>query len=139
MARTLLAIAGCCLVLATVDTASAQRRTPGYANRPALSPYVNLFQANNGGLNSYFSFVRPRQEMDKFMRQQSQRNYMQQQFVAQEAYQIQRTIEDTLEENQLQLRPTSSGNAMRRPAARYMQFSPFFPNGGTVQARSRQQ
>ena len=136
MARTLLAIAGVCLVLIVSDSAHAQRRTPGYSNRPALSPYVNLFQANNGGLNSYFSFVRPRQEMDKFMQQSSQRSMLQQSFAQQEAYQIQRTIEDTLEENQLQLRPTST-NAMRRPAARYMQFSPYYPNGGAVQARSR--
>ena len=136
MARTLLAIAGVCLVLIVSDNAHAQRRTPGYSNRPALSPYVNLFQANNGGLNSYFSFVRPRQEMDKFMQQSSQRSMLQQSFAQQEAYHIQRTIEDTLEENQLQLRPTST-NAMRRPAARYMQFSPYYPNGGAVQARSR--
>ena len=121
-------ICGAMLALASTPAAMAQRRVPGFVNRPALSPYVNLFQSNNGGLNSYFTFVRPRLEMDRFMRQTAEWEASQRAFVAQESVQLQRSLEETLEDTAVQLRPTNS-SAIRRPPARFMQYAPFYPTG----------
>jgi hypothetical protein len=107
--------------------AEAQRRLPGFVNKPAISPYVNLFQGNNGGLNSYFSFVRPRMEMDAYVRQSTQRQAMTRQFIEQETQQIQNSLQMAIEEPGLGLRPTSTNTARFRPAGGFMNYSTFYP------------
>lgn len=126
--RTIL-LAGLCFsafALLGADDAAAQRRTPGFVNKPALSPYVNLFQGNNGGLNSYFSFVRPRLELDNYVRQTNQRQAMTRQFIEQEAQMIQNSLQTALEDPGLSLRPTST-TARFRPAGGFMNYSTFYP------------
>lgn len=140
MARILLTLAGLSLLL-TGSEAFAQRspggrRTPGFVNRPAISPYVSLFQSNNGGMNSYFAFVRPQQEMVKFMNQTTQQELAQRSLIQHEATQLQHSIEQAVQEGELSVRPTSNSRVMR-PAGSFMQYSPFFPNGGNFQPRTR--
>ena len=67
-------------IFAVTSEAKAQR-SPGFASRPAISPYINLFRGNTGGINSFFSFVRPVQEQLRFNQNQLQQNRrFQQQF-----------------------------------------------------------
>ena len=134
MSRITIAIACVSLLLAS-NSALGQRRVPGYANRPAISPYVNLFQGNNGGLNSYFSFVRPRLQLDQQIRQQNQMLQSNQLAVQRESVLLQQSIEQAAE-SVLTQRPTSSSTAIRRPAASFMNFGTFYPsNTNSVQTR----
>ena len=55
---------------------SAAQRVPGYAQRATLSPYVNLFNNNQGGVNNYFTFVRPLQQQARINQQQAMQNRM---------------------------------------------------------------
>jgi hypothetical protein len=129
--RTILLTSVCfsALALLGADNADAQRRVPGFVNKPAISPYVNLFQGNNGGLNSYFSFVRPRMEMDAYVRQTNQRQAMTRQYIDQEAQMIQNSLQSALEDPGLSLRPASN-TARFRPAGGFMNYSTFFPQQG---------
>ena len=126
MSRISIAIA-CVAVLLVADSAQAQRRVPGYVNRPTISPYVNLFQSNNGGLNSYFAFVRPRQQLDQQLRQQNQLLQQNQFAVQREAVMIQQSINDATEQVLMQ-RPTSTAAGFRRPAGGFMNFGTFYPS-----------
>lgn len=56
------------------------QRIPGYAARPPVSPYLNLFRNNNSGLNNYHTFVRPQLDQLQFNQMQmSQTMRLQQQ------------------------------------------------------------
>lgn len=136
MSRITIAIASVALLFACGSAeAQVQRRVPGYVNRPTISPYVNLFQSNNGGLNSYFSFVRPRLRLDQEIRQQNQMLRDNQLAVQRESVMIQQSIEQAAEATLMQ-RPTSSAAAFRRPAGTFMNFSTFYPsNTNTIQPR----
>lgn len=53
-----------------LDDTFAQRRVSSFNNRPPISPYVNLFNNNTGGVNNYFQFVRPLQQQSRINQQQ---------------------------------------------------------------------
>lgn len=134
----LLCLLGLLAVLASSQTVLAQRRAPGYANRPTISPYVNLFQSNNGGMNSYFSYVRPQLQMNQFMQDVTRRESQQAAAVQNQTRELERTLVSTIEgtSKQLQLRQTP-GSAYRKAPGQFMQYSTFYPQGNGTQSRRR--
>lgn len=82
MIRYSLPVAVAITLAVSVGSSEAQR-VPNYNRRPTISPYVNLFNNNQGGVNNYFSFVRPMQQQARINRQQ----YQQQQFLEQQLIQ----------------------------------------------------
>jgi hypothetical protein len=113
----------------------AQRRIPGFVNQPAISPYINLFQGSNAGLNSYFTFVRPRLAMQDFVLRSAERQAFDERMIQRESLQIQRAVEETLGESALTLRPTNRGG-LRRPAGAFMNTRQFYPESSSAQLRS---
>jgi hypothetical protein len=134
MSRHVLLFGGLILVLACCRVADAQRRVPNYRNRPAISPYVGLFQGANGGLNSYFYVVRPRQVVQQEIQAADYAIERQQLAIEQRAIQLQQELQDTLLQpgggGPLQLRPTTSATGMRRTAGTFMNYSAFYRQGG---------
>ena len=61
------------LLIAIAGEAHAQR-VPNYVRTPTISPYINLFRGNTGGINSYFTFIRPIQNQLRFNEMQMVRN-----------------------------------------------------------------
>ena len=81
MIRSCLPIA-CLLTLFVVSDANAQRRIPNYTRGNTLSPYINMFRGNTGGINNYFSLVRPMQAQSRFNQMQmTQDRRLQQQLI----------------------------------------------------------
>ena len=71
------------LVAGGEQEAHAQR-VPNYNRRATVSPYINLFNSNQGGVNNYLSFVRPMQQQARFNQMQSNENrFLQQQLMHQ--------------------------------------------------------
>ena len=66
-------------VLCVGISESNAQRIPSFNQRPAVSPYIQLFNNNQGGINNYFSFVRPQQQQQRFNQQQMMQNRMLQQ------------------------------------------------------------
>ncbi len=132
----LLCILGLLAVLSSSQTVLAQRRVPGYSNRPTISPYFNLFQSNNGGLNSYFSFVRPQLQMNQFMQDVNRRESQQAAAVQNQTRELERTLVSTLEgtSKQLNLRQTP-GSAYRKTPGQFMNYSTFYPQGNSTLRR----
>jgi len=138
----------CALFAAVADPALAQRRVPGYRNRSTVSPYLGYFQGNTGGLNSYFTFVRPQQRFNQFAQQQQQQVYQ----LGQSLQMQQRMLLDPYSNNNLQLtgaqdglgtlqmRPTSPTTArLASPHATYFSHAHYYnypiqPGGGTLGA-----
>jgi hypothetical protein len=131
MARLVFPVVLLVTLLIGSSSLHAQRRVPGYANRSTISPYVNLFRANDGGLNSYFDYVRPRLQLDQFVRDTNAQTNMQMQFAQQQTLMLQQSMEEAIMNSstqQLQTRPTP-GAAFRRQAGSFMRYSPYFPQG----------
>ena len=116
--------------------AEAQRRIPGFVDRPVISPYVNFFNSNSGGVNNYFSFVRPQLKMEQYVRDTARQMAFNRSFVKQEAVQLQRAI-NAVPEGILQLRPSTSSNAIQRPRAQFMNFGTFYPSSSAISQRMR--
>jgi hypothetical protein len=137
MARLLLVL-GCLAVWsASISTAEAQRRVPNYRSRPVISPYANLFRADNAGLNSYFSVVRPQQMVLQSMRDTNYDIALQQQLIDQRTQLFQQELQQSLQggtTGALQVRPTTgtAATALRRPAGSFMNYSTYFPMGTSV-------
>lgn len=115
------------------------QRVPNYNRRPTVSPYINLFNNNQGGTNNYFSFVRPMQQQARVNQQQYTDNqYLQQQ-------QQFRSGPGMAQNNQLQfggmpngqgmLRQGSRGIGMQSTAATYFNYSHFYQTPRTVGRR----
>lgn len=139
MTRLAILMSTVVLVLVTTTSAHAQRRQPGYLNRGALSPYLGLVNSTSGGMNSYFSYVRPIQQLDRVSRAQSQSAYAQQLSSQRQTAEFEQTVVDALKQNApggggLQQRQ-SVGAGQRRPAGSFMNTSSYFPGRGS---RTRQ-
>ncbi len=130
---------GCLTTLLVCDgAAQAQRRTPNYRNRPVLSPYTSLFRGDNGGLNSYFSVVRPRLALNQYIQEADYEFRAQQQQMDQRSLYLQQELDEQLQGSSLMMRPTGSTGAMRRPAGSFMNYSNYYRSGaGTSLNRSR--
>jgi hypothetical protein len=139
MAHRILLLGCLTTVLICSGVAEAQRRVPAYRSRSTISPYVNLFQSSNAGLNSYFGALRPRQIVDQQFRDTSSEFLFQQQQLDQRSLQFQQELEDTLTQGTtLMTRPTSgTGTAVRRPAGSFMNYSNYFPGSGGMTSRPR--
>ena len=137
-------------LLCFVVTAETQaQRTPGFIQRPTVSPYINLFNANQGGVNNYFSFVRPLQQQAQFNQQQmSQNMLLQQQLSNQQPYgqfgggvgqfgQRQITLGNQPGGQRTLFRPASQGMGFPSTAATYFNYSHFYQTPQT-QRRFRQ-
>lgn len=135
MTRLTLPIA-CLTVLLICGGLHAQRRTPGFVNRPTLSPYLNLFRANNGGLNSYFAYVRPQLEVQQFVQDATRQVNLNSMAIQQEAIELQQALLPSTQSATLQQRPTST-SAVRRPAGRFMSFGTFYPSNASRNTRRR--
>jgi hypothetical protein len=129
------------LLMVCCSVADAQRRMPNYRSRPAISPYVGLFQGANGGLNSYFYVVRPRQTFQQEIQAADYAIARQQQAMEQRTIQLQQELQDTLMQpgggGPLQLRPTTTGTGLRRQAGTFMNYSAFYRGATQSQRRGR--
>lgn len=110
------------VLLVGLSEASAQR-VPGFNRRNTVSPYLNLFNANQGGINNYFSFVRPFQEQARFnQRQAAENQFLQQQL---NRNQFGGTANFAPGAGGL-LRPTNAGIGQPSRAATYFDYSHFY-------------
>lgn len=114
------------------DQANAQRRVPNYSRRPTVSPYINLFNSNQGGVNNYFSFVRPLQQQAQVNQQQFNQNarLQQQVFNQQQAAQFgtgQITLGAPVGGVPSMLRPGAQGVGMPSTAATFFNYSHYYP------------
>lgn len=108
------------LVLASNE--SFAQRVPNFNRRPTISPYVNLFNNNQGGVNNYFSFVRPIQRQQQFNQQQLRENRFLQR-------QLSQPPQAQIPSGQLQsgmLRAGSQGIGQPSQAAGYFNYSHFY-------------
>lgn len=112
------------------------QRVPGYSQRPTVSPYINLFNSNQGGVNNYFSFVRPLQQQAQFNQQQLGQNFLLQQQLNQQPYgqygtgqvgrqQISLGIQPAGQ--QPLFRPAAQGMGVPQASATYFNYSHFYP------------
>jgi len=128
MIRSCLPIA-CLLTLFVVSDANAQRRIPNYTRGNTLSPYINMFRGNTGGINNYFSLVRPMQAQSRFNQMQmTQDRRLQQQLIMNQSnfpfgpYAVgQQGIGA-----QSMLHPGSQGAGRPTSAASYFDYSHFY-------------
>lgn len=113
----------------TNQEANAQR-VPNYNRRPTVSPYINLFNNNQGGTNNYFSFVRPQQQQAQFNQQQFVQNQnfrQQQQFSPNFNQQSQLQFGGGQATGQGMLRQGNRGIGTPSTAASYFNYSHFYP------------
>lgn len=122
------------LLLGTATQLHAQR-VPGYSQRPTVSPFIN-FNSNQGGVNNYFSFVRPLQQQARINQQQLGQNMMLQQQLNQQSYgqygmgQVgpQRISLGVQPAGQQPLfRPAAQGIGYPKTSATYFNYSHFYP------------
>lgn len=120
-------------MLVTHQQCHAQRRIPRSQTTPTISPYVNLFNANTGGVNNYFNFVRPQlqynQQMNQFARQSAFNYAYQQQYATQQQIAIQQAVTD-----QLMLVPRTGMGARAAVAGSYFNYGGFYNRPLTGQA-----
>lgn len=115
------------------DQAHGQRRVPNYSRRPTVSPFINLFNSNQGGVNNYFSFVRPLQQQARVNQQQFNQNarLQQQIYNQQQAAQFgggQITLGAPAGVGvQGLLRPGAQGVGTPSTAATFFNYSHFYP------------
>lgn len=84
------------LVLVMESPVAAQRRIPySSRGRGPISPYVGLFRNDTGGINPYHAFVRPQQEYNRL--------------VTQETYQFQQLTQAVEQNRQIILNPQLAG------------------------------
>ena len=112
-----------------IEECSAQRmagpRVPNYTRRPVISPYVNLFNNNQGGINNYFSLVRPMQQQQLINQQQfNQNRYLQQQLA--QPYQQGYGPMLVPPGSQGMFRPTGAGVGQPSTAASFFNYSHFY-------------
>ena len=69
-----------CCVLSCARSAVAQRPGRYRPHRPTLSPYLDYFRRDTGLTNQYYTYIRPRRQLERFARdQQSQVRSLRQQ------------------------------------------------------------
>ena len=131
--RLLALFAVCCVCLASENEANAQRggrRVPHYSRTATVSPYVNLFQSRNGGVNNYLTEVRPRlqfqRQLNNLQSNRGTRGVNQGNLINQQTTILQETIEQTL---QMSLR--QGRRSQPAMAGRFMNTGNFFPTRGT--------
>lgn len=147
MSRILPIIAFAAVVLFIAESSEAQRlgnrRTPVRNTRPAISPYVNLFRGDNGGLNSLYGFYIPRSRTLDFANQTNRELQYQRDLLTRDTLSLQREIQDASQQQQqqqgrgmLQMRPTASASGgVRRQAGTFLNHSNYFPQGGGTARR----
>jgi hypothetical protein len=119
-------------VMACLATpAWAQRRVPHFQRTPRLSPYVQLFRGDTGGLNSYYQFVRPQQDYQNFFNQQMLRNQRYDRAIygsVGSIYQMGATLPIASEAAVgIQQRPASATALQPRPPATFMNLDHYYP------------
>ena len=128
MFRSLVLGVGLLLVLSTAGEAKAQQRVPNYSRRPTVSPFINLFNSNQGGVNNYFSFVRPLQQQARINQQQFNQNArLQRQIQQGGTFATSSPITLGVNPTQGMLRPGVQGTGTPSTAASFMNYSHFYP------------
>ncbi len=126
------ACVGICILFATCADANAQR-TPNVGRRPTVSPLINLFNPNQGGINNYFSFVRPLQRQARLNQQQFNQNQLLQQQLANQQFnqggagRLTIGLQPQAGGVQGMFRPAAQGVGMPSTAATYFNHSHFYP------------
>lgn len=114
-------------LLFTVDRAEAQR-VPNFNRRPAISPFINLFNSNQGGVNNYFSFVRPLQQQQRVNQQQfNQNTRLQQQLNNRGQFNSPISLGPQIGGTQGMLRPGLQGVGTPSTAATFLNHSHYYP------------
>lgn len=109
-----------------IGEATAQR-IPGYTRRPTISPYIQLFNSNQGGINNYFSFVRPMQQQMQMNQQQAVENrYLQQQVIDNRAAMMGGINPLDPVAGQGMMRPSNVGVGQPSVSATYFNYSHYF-------------
>jgi hypothetical protein len=126
MKRIAILLAACAVSVCFCDDLRAQRRIPYASRRPAVSPWVSLYQSSNGGVNNYFGMIRPRQQMLQFTDQTMQFATTQRALDRQAGQQFTQ-LEQAIQLGLLQQRPTSTVTRVPARAASFMDYSRFYP------------
>jgi hypothetical protein len=142
MHRTLIALVAAAMISTLSSTADGQRRRnsfgPGYGfgRTPTISPYVDLFRGNVGGLNSYLSVVRPQQRQIMFDQNQMAENRQFEQQLMQNQMMMQQSMgmPQPMGAGGVMLRPGTQTLRAPMPAASYFNYSHYYgvpvSNGG---------
>lgn len=103
----------------------ATSRVPNYLQSPTISPYVNLFNNNQGGVNNYFSFVRPMQRQQQINQFQFNQSRMMQRQMTQPG-QSSAPVIIVGSDVQGMLRPSAAGMGQPAAAATFFNYSHFY-------------
>jgi hypothetical protein len=105
----------------------AQRRVPKYRTTQPLSPYLQLFQRNQGGVNNYLLDVRPNIQFQQELNDLRQGGYRaaayDQQVLRQQTLVLGEAIEATL----MRLTPRQATSGQPSTAAGFMNTGSYFP------------
>ena len=130
MFRKVLPLAVLFVLSLSVSETMAQRRVPN--RRPSISPFVNLFNNNTGGVSNYFQFVRPLQQQQRINQQQfNQTNRLQRQLAQP---QINQQLNTTGFPSNVMLRPGNQGVGTPSQAATFLNYSHFYATPGAQAA-----
>lgn len=114
------------ILFAGIGEANAQR-VPGFTRRPTISPYIQLFNSNQGGVNNYFSFVRPMQRQMQLNQQQAVENrYLQQQVFDNRNAMMGGANQLAPMDGQGMMRPSNVGIGQPSVSATYFNYSHYF-------------
>lgn len=130
MSRLFIPIIAVALLTGTYSKVHAQR-VPSYQRTPTISPYTNLFRGDAGGLNNYFTLVRPQQRQIMFNQNQMAQNRLLERQVMYNNQQL--MMGPTVVGQQfdasaggLSLRPGTQTMQAPMPAASYFNYSHFY-------------
>jgi hypothetical protein len=114
---------------AVVGEAHAQRpgSLPYQFSRPPISPYFDLFRRDTTGLPSYYQFVRPQLQFQRYVETETARvQRLQNEMQLQGGAQLRQRLGAPGDPSAVQLRATAQG-AVPRTAATFMNHSHYFP------------
>lgn len=134
MVRYCLPIAVAITFAVCVESSEAQR-IPNYSRRATVSPYINLFNNNQGGVNNYFSFVRPMQQQARINQQQFSRDQFLQQQITQPTMMQPSMATGGMNGGNGMLRAGSQGIGQPSTAASYFNYSHFYTMPRTMRRR----
>ena len=119
----------CTIWFTTESEAHAQlrgRRIPHFSRTATVSPYVNLFQSRNGGVNNYLTEVRPRLQFQRQLNnlQTANRNLP---FQGSNLNQQTTVLQDTIEQT-IQMSLRQGRRSQPATAGRFMNTGNYYPN-----------
>ena len=112
------------LVLLSASTDAQAQRVP--MRRTTLSPYLNLFRGNTGGVNPFFTFVQPALNQQQFIQQQTRQNLRLQQQILTNQAGLAGPFAGQLPPGQSIVAPLQTGVGSTRAPASYFNYSHYY-------------